>query len=446
MAGPGAAGPGAKVPLSEMIATRRWLLVATSMLLWWTIGQFDKINISLVIADPGFLDEMQMHGRFAELGGLMSWFFIGYGVSIFFWGFLVDRFGPRACLVAGTAGWAVVMVLMAQADSLWEMQFARFLLGVAEGNMWPVSNALTNRWFPAREHSRAQAFWLTGPSLGTALGVPIITALILASDWRGMIVALAGISLLPLINFYFINNSPEEQKNLDPRELAEIEADRKKALAVTKMSFSDLLRSSSFWLITLCMVISVTTIFTMIQWTPSFVLTQRGLTRGEMSTWLTVGYIVAVVGTVAVGAVADRTMQRALTAAFTCIAFVLLVMPSAHWLPAATTAVVLAGLTAVPCSIAALNGALLHSMVRPEAIARGTGIYSGVGSIVSAIGPWAFGKLIGALEGAYWGGFLFLAALNLLGAACYYALHRAAVREREAALALASSSLASSAT
>lgn len=445
MAAPMAAGPSAKVSLGQMISTRRWLLVATSMLLWWTIGQFDKINISLVIADKGFLDEMQMHGRFAELGGLMSWFFIGYGVSIFFWGFLVDRFGPRACLVAGTLCWAVVMILMAEATSLWQMQLARFLLGVAEGNMWPVSNALTNRWFPSREHARAQAFWLTGPSLGTAMGVPIITALIVASNWRGMIVVLAGISLLPLINFYFINNRPQEQKGLNPTELADIESDAKKAQVVSKMSFGDLLKSGSFWLITTCMVISVTTIFTMIQWTPSFVLTQRGLSRGEMSTWLTIGYILAVVGTIAVGAIGDRTMQRALTAAGTCVAFVILVMPAAQLLPGPAAAVVLAGLTAVPCAIAALNGALLHSMVRPEAIARGTGIYSGVGSIVSAIGPWAFGKLIGILGGAYWGGFLLLAGMNLLGAICYFALHRAAQRERQTAATVAAS-LASSET
>ncbi|MEK6978468.1 MAG: MFS transporter, partial [Candidatus Hydrothermarchaeota archaeon] len=57
------------------------------------------------------------------------------------------------------------------------------VLGVAEGNMWPVSNALTNRWFPAREHSRAQSFWLTGATSGTAIAIPVVTALMLASGW-----------------------------------------------------------------------------------------------------------------------------------------------------------------------------------------------------------------------------------------------------------------------
>jgi MFS-type transporter involved in bile tolerance (Atg22 family) len=61
--------------------------------------------------------------------------------------------------------------------------------------------------------------------------------------------------------------------------------------------------------------------------------------------------------------------------------------------------------------------------VKPEAIARGTGIYAGIGMFSSAIGPALFGALIGYLGGQYWGGFLFLAVLNAVGAAGYIALH-----------------------
>ncbi|MBI3934641.1 MAG: MFS transporter [Acidobacteria bacterium] len=412
-------GPGKFPP------TRRWLLVAPALLLWWIIGQFDKSNISLVIADSAFLRELQLEGRFGELGGLMSTFFIGYGISIFLWGFLVDRWGPRICLVIGTIGWGAVMFLMSRASSLEEMLVARLLLGVAEGNMWPVSNALTNRWFPAREHSRAQAFWMMGPTSGTAIGVPLVTGLILASDWRGMMVALAVLSLVPLLAFSFIANRPRDQRRIHPSELAAIEADQTEAALAGQMEFRSLMKSGSFWLITLCMIISVTTIFTLIQWTPSFVITQRGLTRQSMSAWLTVGYILATFGTILVGSIGDRSMKRALTAAGTCLVFVLIVLPSALLLPPAWSAIALATLIAVPCGIAALNGALLHTMVRPEAVARATGIYSGVGSLVSAVGPWAFGALIGALDGQYWGGFIFLAALNAVGAICYLVLHRA---------------------
>jgi sugar phosphate permease len=409
------------------------LVVATSLLLWWIIGQFDKTNVSLIIADPSFLQELELEGRNAELGGLMSAFFVGYGGSIFVWGFLVDRFGPRRCLIAGTIGWGAVLLWMSQAASLQELLIARLLLGIAEGNMWPVSNSLTNRWFPFHEHSRAQTFWLSGAMLGTALGIPVMSALLLASGWRGMMLGLAALSVVPILIFSFIANRPRQQRGIRPAEVEEIEADQKKAAAVRKMSFGELLRTTSFWLLTVTMIISTTTIYTLIQWIPRFLTTMRGMTFVQMTEWITIGYLLATGLTFGVGYIADRTMQRALTAAWTCVGFFVLVLPLAYGLPPAASAVFLAALVAAPPIIAALNGALLHTMVQPEAIARGTGIYTGVGTILSAIGPVTFGALINALGGAFWGGFVFLALLNVAGAACYFALHRITVRERSVA-------------
>jgi MFS-type transporter involved in bile tolerance (Atg22 family) len=103
------------------------------------------------------------------------------------------------------------------------------------------------------------------------------------------------------------------------------------------------------------------------------------------------------------------------------------VLPAALWLPGVPAAFALSTLIAVPGLIGALNGALLHTMVKPEGVARGTGIYSGCGSILSAAGPVIFGSTITWLDGSYWGGFAFLAVMNIIGAICYYALH---VQER----------------
>ena len=49
---------------------------------------------------------------------------------------------------------------------------------------------------------------------------------------------------------------------------------------------------------------------------------------------------------------------------------------------------------------------------------------SGIAALIAAVGPWIFGKLIGTLGGKYWGGFLFLALLNMIGAMVYFVVHR----------------------
>jgi len=409
----------------------RWLLVAPSLLLWWLIGQFDKTNVSLIVADPSFLAELQLEGRNAELGGLMSAFFLGYGVAVFLWGFLVDRFGPRKCLMGGTLIWSLALFWMSRGTDLQELLLARFLLGVGAGNMWPVSNALTNRWFPVGEHSRAQTFWLTGAPLGTALGIPVVSFLMLAQGWRGMLLDLAFLSLLPIVSFTLIADHPRRQKKISAREVEHIETSHRQSAATHRMHFRELFHASSFWLLTFCFLVSVLTTYTMIQWLPRFLITQRGLSFRDMTLWITLGYLLATGVMLLLGYLADRTMQRALTASGACLALVLLLLPGAFWLPPIGSALVLGMLISVPVIIAALNGALLHTLVQPEAVARGTGIYTGIGNLFAALGPFAFGVSINLLDGQYWGGFLFLAVLNALGAASYYALHRKTPRAKQ---------------
>jgi len=411
------------------LISRRWLLVAPALLFLWIIAQIDKTNVSLFIADTKFLKELNLMGHNAELGGLMSTFFIGYGVSIFAWGFLVDRFGPRLCAMGGILGWGCTLFLSSKAQGIQELLWIRFVLGVAEGNLWPVCNAITNRWFPEREHSRVQAFWITGSTLGTAIGVPVVTALILSSGWRGTLVYLSLLSLFPAVLFYFVADWPDKSKGIREQELSDIKANRKSPVHLEPLSFSGLLKSAPFWLVTVAQFVSATTIYTLVQWIPSYLTTFRHVPFKDMGGWITIGYAVATVLTLLVGYLADRTMQRALAGAWVSVAFVVLIIP-AQMLSTAGSALLLSTLIFVASSTGALNGALMHTMVRPEAIARGTGIYAGIGMLSSAVGPWLFGMLISSLAGQYWGGFAFLAVLNAMGAIAYFTLYYLSAKVR----------------
>jgi len=69
-------------------------------------------------------------------------------------------------------------------------------------------------------------------------------------------------------------------------------------------------------------------------------------------------------------------MQRAARRRLVSVAFVLLIIP-AQMLSTTGSALLLSTLIFVADSTAALNGATDDTMVRPEAIARGTGVYAG---------------------------------------------------------------------
>src|ERR1700751_4049876 len=114
------------VSTGNWLNSRRWLLVAPALLFLWVIAQIDKTNVSLIIADPTFLRELNVAGHNTELGGLMSSFFVGYGVSIFIWGFLVDRFGPRKCVIAGILDWALTLFLSSRVGGIKEYLLFRF--------------------------------------------------------------------------------------------------------------------------------------------------------------------------------------------------------------------------------------------------------------------------------------------------------------------------------
>lgn len=418
-------------------STHRWQLVAPAMLLLWIVGQVDKTHISLIIADQDFLEELSLVGRNAELGGLMTTFFLGYGIGIFFWGFLVDRFGPRRCAIAGTLLWGVFLYLSSHVTDINIYFLLRALLGFAEGTLWPVCNKLTNRWFPVHEHSRVQAFWLAGSTLGTAIGVPVVTAVMLASGWRGALAVLAVLSMLPVLLFLFVADTPRDHARLRGVELREIEDGARLPGHVEPMPFADLLRSAPFWLIVFCQFVAASNLYAMIQWLPSYMTHVLHLSLQSLALYLTIGYTLASILTVLIGYIADRTLQRPLVASITSFVYLALVMPASTLGPPEWIAVALGTLVAQSSTTASLNGAMMHTLVKPEAIARGTGIYVGVGNFLSALGPWLFGVLITATGGSYRAGFLFMAAMSLAAGAAYWQLHLIGQRARAAAVAAA---------
>jgi len=181
-------------------ATRvRWSYIAPTLLVFWIVSMFDKSNISIVIANPNFLDEMQLAGQTKELGWLVGSMFISYALAAPLWGWAVTRYGPRNATMAALILWSLTCFWSGLSHSYGMLLASRIGLGVGEAACYPVTLALVANWFALRERGKATSYWWIGTMIGPMLTGLIVTTLILYFGWRGQFFGLGIIALvLPL--------------------------------------------------------------------------------------------------------------------------------------------------------------------------------------------------------------------------------------------------------
>ncbi len=116
---------------------------------------------------------------------------------------------PRKPLLLGTiALYAIGNLVIALAPTLGLVVAGRVVGGVAHALFFSVSSAYAAALVPERLQGRALAIAASGASLGYVLGVPLVTSIGAALDWRaaflalvvgGVLVALTAAALLPAV-------------------------------------------------------------------------------------------------------------------------------------------------------------------------------------------------------------------------------------------------------
>jgi FSR family fosmidomycin resistance protein-like MFS transporter len=136
------------------------------------------------------------HASYAELGLLLTVFFVVSCSVQAFSGFVVDRFGPRPILFGGIALLAAAAFGFAASTSYTMLMGFAVVAGVGNGVFHPVDYTLLNRKIHASRLGHAfSVHGITG-SLGWALAPAMLVPIALAFSWR---VALASAGVLALV-------------------------------------------------------------------------------------------------------------------------------------------------------------------------------------------------------------------------------------------------------
>jgi FSR family fosmidomycin resistance protein-like MFS transporter len=140
---------------------------------------------------------------YAELGLLMSIFFVVSCVVQALSGFVVDRFGPRPVLFGGLTLLGLAAFGFASSQSYWMLAAFSVLAGVGNGVFHPVDYTLLNRKIhPSRLGHAFSVHGITG-SLGWALAPAMLVPLTIAFNWRIALMCAGTLAFVVLAVLWF---------------------------------------------------------------------------------------------------------------------------------------------------------------------------------------------------------------------------------------------------
>jgi MFS transporter, FSR family, fosmidomycin resistance protein len=135
---------------------------------------------------------------YAQLGFLLTIFFIVSCVSQTVSGFWVDRFGPRPVLMAGLGLVGLAALGFASSTSYTMLAAFSVLAGTGNGVFHPVDYTLLNRGVSKARLGHAYSVHGITGNLGWALAPVMLVPITLASSWRVALLCAAGLAFTVL--------------------------------------------------------------------------------------------------------------------------------------------------------------------------------------------------------------------------------------------------------
>ena len=148
---------------------------------------------------------------YAQLGFLMTVFFIVSCLVQAASGFMVDKYGPRPVLFAGLALVGCAAFGYAFSTSYWMLAGAAVVGGVGNGVFHPVNYTLLNRKVSSQRLGHAYSVHGITGSLGWALAPSMLVPLALAFSWRVALMA-AGALVFVVLALILFNRHKLELK------------------------------------------------------------------------------------------------------------------------------------------------------------------------------------------------------------------------------------------
>ncbi len=382
----------------------RWLVVALLVVSTF-LNYFDRQILSVL--------KTTLKQEFAltdtDYSLLITAFMLPYVIMYPIGGRLVDRFGPRWCMVGFVAVWSSATLGMGFAGTFASLVMLRAVLGAAEPGNYPAALRACTVLFPPAQRGLPVSLFSAGSAVGAIVAPPLIAWITVACGWRW------AFSLPAVIGFVWVGTW--------------LAATRRKVGQSALLSGGDaaaaaplgpVLRSPNIWRLILARLISDPVWYFYLFWLPGYLQEAQKLTLAQIGWVAWVPFLVADVGGIGAAHLSDRLVRRG-WAADRARKTVLTVAACFAPLGMVTTqfgvagSIVIFSVVAVVCTTWLFNQTALLADVAPrESVAS----VHGVSGACGALGGLIFNAGIGPVVDAFGYAPVFVVAgtLHLLAA------------------------------
>ncbi|SMQ87032.1 MFS transporter, ACS family, hexuronate transporter [Bacillus sp. OV166] len=404
-----------------MFRNFRWYIVFM-LFLAAIINYIDRSALS--VAMP-FISK-RFHLEPAEMGLILSSFFIGYALFNFIGGYFSDVYGPRKVFSVSMVVWSIFCGLTAVTFNFFSLFIVRLMFGVGEGPFSSTANKAVNNWFPIKERARAIGINQAGLPLGGAISGPIVGLIALNFGWEWSFVIITLIGLLwTLLWVKTVTDRPETHPKVTKAELKVIREGQLQgeASSSTSLPLSYYIKQPTILVMALSFFAYNYIIFFFLTWFPSYLTMAKGLSIMKMSVVTMIPWAFGAVGLIGGGILTDflykKTGKLMLSRKLVLVTFLL----------GAAVCVGLTGLASSLNSIVALMAlgicftyltasiywSIIQDLVTGDKVGGVSGFVHGLANISGIIGPSVTGFIV-QYTGHFTSAFLLAGGLGVIGA------------------------------
>ncbi|CAH2602231.1 MFS transporter [Rhodovastum atsumiense] len=297
---------------SRSIPSARWWRIIPPAILVYIFSFMDRTNIGFAMAG-GMNESLSMT---ASMSGLAAGiFFVGYVLLQAPAGHWAEHRSAKQFIGLSILVWGGLSILCGFVQTSTQLLVVRFLIGVAEGGVWPAMLVILSHWFPNEERGRANAYFIMNIAIASIITGPLSGWIISSFGWRWVFIGEGLLSLLLILVWYpLISDTPAKAKWISKEEREYIEtrlaAEQSSLKTDAPVSYGVLLRDWKLWKLILLYFFYQVGIYGFAMWLPTLLkeLTATGMTGiGFLSMF---PYIAMIAGLYGFAQLSDRSGNR----------------------------------------------------------------------------------------------------------------------------------------